>query len=73
MTEPTTETVPIPTPENPFRSVGWIAEALDITKGTASKYVREGTIKGYKDNVTGDWRVLHSDFVAYCQKRYGAK
>jgi predicted site-specific integrase-resolvase len=73
MTNQTTETVPIPSPENPFRSVGWIAEALGITKGTASKYCREGTIKAYKDIAADEWRVLHSDFVEYCQKRYGAK
>jgi hypothetical protein len=73
MTEPTTETVPIPTPENPFRSVAWVAEALGLTKATVSKYCRDGVIKAYKDEVTDDWRILHSDFVEFCQKRYGAK
>lgn len=72
MTDPTTETVPIPSPENPFRSVGWVAEALGLTKPTVSKYCREGRIKAVKDKDADEWRVLHSDFIEYCQQRYGA-
>jgi predicted site-specific integrase-resolvase len=71
MTEPTTE-LPIPTPENPFRSVRYLAEALGYKEYTIREWLRDGKIKGHKDSETSEWRVLHSDFVAYCQERYGA-
>lgn len=66
------QTIPVPTPENPFRSVKYIAEVLGHKDYTIREWLRDGKIKGFRDQITGEWKILHSDFVAFCQERYGA-
>lgn len=63
------ETLPIPTPENPWRSAGWVAEAVGVKQYTVSEWCRTERIKAYK--VFGEWKILHSDYVAFCQQNWG--
>lgn len=67
-----TDPMPIPTPENPFRTVKYIAEAVGFKPFTIREWLRDGKIKGYKDQETDEWRILHSDFVEFCQKKWGS-
>lgn len=73
MTDETTvaeaEQLPIPTPENPWRTTKYIAEAVTVREYTVREWCKSGRIKAYK--VMGEWRILHSDFVAFCQKEWG--
>lgn len=68
MTEPVI--VPTPTPENPFRNPDYIATAMSVRAYTVREWLRDGKLKGYL--IDGKWKVLHSDFVAFLQERYGA-
>lgn len=69
-TEPHYEAaLPLATPQNPFRSPSYIAEALDVKSYTVREWLRDGKIKGHLIN--GQWKVLHSDFVAFLQERFG--
>jgi excisionase family DNA binding protein len=63
------EDIPVPSPENPFRSPSYIAEAMDVQPYTVREWLRSGKLKGYQ--VGGQWKVLQSDFVAYLQKEFG--
>ena len=62
---------PIPSPENPLRSPNYIAEAMDVRPYTVREWLRTGKLKGYQDKDNG-WKVLHSDFIAFLQERYGS-
>jgi len=62
--------LPIPTPENPWRSPKYVAEACDVREFTVREWCRDGKIKATK--VFDQWKILHSDFVAFCQERWGA-
>lgn len=62
----------IPTPENPLRSISYIAEATGFTKPTVGEWCRKGAIKARKIGPNEEWRVLHSDFVEFCQQRWGS-
>jgi hypothetical protein len=61
--------VPIPTPENPFRTAQYIAESMGVKSYTVQEWLRNGKLKGY--SIDGKWKVLHSDFVEFLQVRYG--
>lgn len=65
------EPVPVPTPENPFRTTRYIAKVVDVKEYTVREWLRAGTLKGFQ-GTDGQWRVLHSDFVAFLQERFGA-
>lgn len=69
-TEPTAE-LEIPSPENPLRDVNYIAEATGYTAATVRVWLREGLLKGRKD--AEEWRILQSDFVEFCQQKWGSK
>lgn len=62
----------IPSPENPFRDVKYVAESLAVRDYTVREWLREGKMKGIRDAETGAWKILHSDYVSFCQERYGA-
>ena len=64
-----TEGVPVPTPEDPFRSPKYIALAMDVDPRTVHTWLKDGKLKGYFGD--GAWKVLHSDFVRFVQDRYG--
>jgi hypothetical protein len=72
MTE-ATGTVPVPTPENPFRDVKYIAEATGYKAFTIRDWLQKGKLKGYKDQDKDEWKILHSDFVEFCQQKWGSR
>lgn len=63
----------IPSPENPLRSVRYVAEATGFTRPTVSQWCRDGIIKAQKVGPNEEWRILHSDFVEFCQQRWGSE
>ena len=67
---PEVNELPIPTPENPWRSTKYVADAVGVREFTVREWCRTGRIKAYK--IANEWKILHSDFVAFCQKEWGA-
>lgn len=61
---------PVPTPENPLRTPNYIAQAMDVKPYTVREWLRSGKLKGYTDD-NGNWQVLHNDFLAFLQARFG--
>jgi hypothetical protein len=66
--QPETE-VPVPTEDNPFRDVTYIAKVTGFKPATVRSWLREERLKGFM--VAGEWRVMHSEFVAFLKKEYG--
>lgn len=60
---------PVPTEDNPFRDVAYIAKITCFKEATVRDWLLEGKLKGYR--LRGEWRVLHSDFVEFLRERYG--
>lgn len=65
------EAVPVPTPENPFRSPQYIAEVMDVKDYTVREWLNNGKLKGWREEGSERWKILHSDFVEFLQERFG--
>lgn len=59
-----------PSLEDPFLTVEEVAEIFKVKTYTVREWLKLGKLKGIKIS-NNQWRILHSEMVAYANKLYG--